>query len=233
MTKKLSLPIILIAAFAVLTGILGLFKLDISSFSILNFIMSAVYIITGIGLLYKKFWALRFMQGLAIISILLGFIGLFLIEDLTLLLVGMFLYIMILIYLTKEKVATQFIDLNDDTGIAEIDKKELTSLIPVFRTITWLVYWCSVIFLFSMAMFYAFEWWGNWAYLLVLGLIFPIIPFSELFSSIVLFPPIFILIFWLYEGALPWWFIGLSALCIASQYILSYLTLKFFEDTGW
>jgi len=78
---------------------------------------------------------------------------------------------------------------------------------------------------------YYVERWGNWAYLLALGLMFPIIPFSELISTIILFPPVFIFIFWRYEGVIPRWFIGLWVLCVASQYIFGSLSLKEESET--
>jgi len=58
-----------------------------------------------------------------------------------------------------------------------IGGKESISLTRVFRIIIWLAYWCFLIFLLIMAMSYASKWCGKWAYLLVLGLIFPILPF--------------------------------------------------------
>jgi hypothetical protein len=227
MNKKLSFLTILIAILAILSGLLSL---DISSFSILNFIVPAIYIIAGVGLLLKKFWAVRIMQGLIIIAIFSSF-TIFLmpeqfLHNLILFLICISLFTAILMYLKKEKVVAQFIDLDSNVDNLEINKKELTSLMPVLRTIIFLAYWLFVISLFVMAMSYAFEWWGNWAYLLILGLIFPIIPFSELLSSVVLFPPIFIVIFWFYEGTFPWMFIGLSVLCIVSQYVLAYLDFK-------
>ncbi len=229
MIKRLSLFITLVAIFAIFNGLITL--LNVSSQSILNLIIAIFYIVAGIGLLFQKFWALRIIQGLIIISIFFTF-AIFLYPELPFLYSLIFilifdsLLVLLLIYLNKEKVVAQFIDLDDNTENLETDKKESTSLIPVFRTITFLAYWLFVILLFAMAVSYAFEWWGNWAYLLLLGLIFPIIPFSGLISSIVLFPPIFIFIFWRYEGVIPWWFIGLSVLCFISQYILSFLIFK-------
>ena len=230
MIKRLSLSITLIAIYSILYGAVGLLKGFSESATIS--IPLILHIVAGIGLLFQKFWALRLTQGLLIIAILSNFAIFFLapeipfIYSLIVLIITDALLILLLIYLTKKKILAQFIDLDDDTEGLEIEKKKSTSLLPVFRNIAIIVYYFSAFLFLILTIHYAFEWWGNWAYLLALGIFLPLIPFTGLLSNIILFPPIFIFIFWRYEQSFPWWIIGLWALCFASQYIFGFLISK-------
>ena len=247
--RKLSIGVTIVAIIMLIFGIMSFSDFLTNRYSLGFLIWAILYILSAVGLLRQKFWGLRIAQVTFIFSLIVSPLFLILFEStLTVRTISFLVYIGIIAfflwYLTRKHVVRQFIEIQVTDSNKTIDgnkteKKyleeeqelgeqrnleEKRSLRPVFsgifNTIGFILWYGGQIILLVVMIYYFFEWFGRWAWLLVVGGLLGI-PFIGFLFNIITFAPIFPIILWIYTKTFPLWYFVIWGASIVGMIIVS------------
>lgn len=224
--KDLSIGVAFLSIILITLGIFTFISL-FNQFNFPSLFWAILYILSGVGLLIRKFWGFRLAQITFILQIIIAPFTIFLAlyhfneESIVLFISALILIgisVGLLYYLSRPKNVKQFLETANNERI-----KEKTSITPIFSIIFFLISAIGQLILFGIIVSYLFNWIGNWAYLIIIGGVIGI-PFLSLIFGIILIAPIFLIIFWLITGNFPFWILFIWVVSFASQLLYGYLS---------
>jgi hypothetical protein len=193
---------------------------------VMSFFWGILYLFSGLGLLFQKFWGLKLAQISISINMISSFF-IFILPEMSIMLkiISFLIYniinIAILFYLLRLKTLKQFVEILDD----EFPLKKTEMINSSLTIIMMVIGYGGQFLLFIMMVSYFFEWFGNWAYLLVIGGLIGL-PFVSFLLYFLTLAPVFPIFFWIYTGIFPLWFFIIWGISFVSLIGFPYFIYK-------